>query len=315
MKRITIARRIGFATAVVGLGSAAASAHGPTVVLTDVGGQIVTNQLDVTPQADAASSADYPVGAPARVFPADYDPANLATFATGSYAANTPQNMQAIPMTYVNVANDTTKDSGYYGQLEATDAVGNNTLETGPGYAYGNGGFAAGAVFQITFARPLQYWTGSAFGNTPDGEQLQAIRGSSITPGTGFANTLTSSGVQGGTGLQVSVTASQNAGSHSQLMYRLTDAAGDSTDVAGIADGLYLASFDVGTASTSSVQLTGSLPYYFLFEKDVNNDVTAAQVTAAVNSLTTGVPEPTGTALLALGLGIVAGRRVRTSTR
>jgi hypothetical protein len=321
MKNATVIRRSALALALAsGLGSASAGAHGPTIVLTNVNGQIVTNQLDVTPQNDSTIASDYPVGAPARVFPSQYNVANYNSFTASANAANQPSlaAMQAIPMTWVSVSGDTTGNAGYYGQLEVTDAIGNNTLNTGPGYAYGNGGFAAGTIFQITYGSTLKYWNGSSFGVTPDGEQLQAIRGSSITPGTGFANTLTSNGVSGGTGLQVSVSTSQNGGSHSQLMYRLEDSLGNSVEsgetqpsTSQIADGLYLATFDIGTATTSADQLISSQPYYFLFDLNRNNDVTQAQVNAAVANLNSSVPEPTSLGLLAIAGVALLGRRRR----
>jgi hypothetical protein len=295
-----------------------ARAHGPVVVLTkDASGTIVTNQLDVTPMSDSASTADYPVGTPSRTFPSNYNASDFASFSTSAYVANTPTNLGAIPMTLVT-SGSYPSNTGYYGQLEATDAEGNATLNTGPGYAYGNGGFANGTLFQIVFAGALQYWNGSTFTATPDGEQLQAIR--STNAGAVYANTLTSNGVQGGTGLQVSVSASQNAGSHSQLSYRLMDASGDSTDTAGIDNGLYLASFEVETASTSGTQYGTSLPYYMLFDMNDTSGsrsgmpaVTSAQITAANNYInSTLVPEPASLSLIAAS-GLLLGRRRRNA--
>ncbi len=286
----------------------AAMAHGPVIVLTNVGGVITTNQIDLTPQSDSASTSDYPVGSAARVFPSQYNAGNLTSFLSGAYATNAPSSLLAIPMVPETVSNDATvKNSGFYGQLEITDGEGNNTLNTGPGYAYGNGGFAAGTVLRVTFASALQYWNGASFGATPNGELLQAIRGSSITAGTGFANTLRSDGVQAGLGLTVSVSSSQNAGSHSQLMYRLMDSLGDSTDTANIADGIYLASFQL---STDNGSLGSSLPYYFLFDKNASGGVTQSELLAANAFVSANlVPEP-GVAMLGLPLaGVLLGRR------
>src|SRR6185437_5259304 len=82
---------------VSGVGSAAAWAHGPVIVLTrDGNNQIVTHQMDVTPQNDAANSSDYPVGAAAQSFPSGYNASNLATFDSSAFSADKPQNLQAF---------------------------------------------------------------------------------------------------------------------------------------------------------------------------------------------------------------------------
>ncbi len=347
MKNAVLIRNMALSAAVLSvLPSVPAFAHGPNVVLQDLNGQIVTNQLDVTPQNDSTNSKDYPIGAPGRVFPSDYDVANYNTFPTSAHAANQPTDMDVIPMqwqTYTSATNDSTGNSGFYGQLELTDANGTSTLHTGPGYAYGNGGFnttigssVTGAILRINFDGPLQYWNTSSnsFTAAPDGEQLQAIQGTSFTAGTNVSgnsivtNSSTTTAATYGTGLTLN-TSNANPSTHTQFEYRLLESNGSSVDNPGlasnevqptsseIADGIYLATFQVTTDVTSPDQLAPSLPYYMLFELDragyaATPTATEIAAVAAADSIAQStVPEPTSLGLLALGGVTLLGRRKR----
>ena len=325
-----------------------ALAHGP-VIPVNIGidpltgqQQLVTNQIDFSPimqtsKTNGGSNA-YIIGTPARSFPSSYYlPAynyiSATTYPDGSgpkTAYTPPADTTAIPMVLFTAASGDTTNTGWYGQLEATDGNGTSTPQTGPGFTSGFVG--ANTIMRLTFANTLLYWNGAAFTSTPNGELLQAIASSKAGTST-YANTLTSptasqlgggsTGTQLGNGVTIVSSAAPGAGDHTQLTYRLMDSAGVSTDASNdLTPGLYLATFQIGTDTTSlnanhapsPNQYETSLPFYYLYDFNPNNDpsITAQEAAAASYINTVLVPEPSCIALAMGSLALLGRRRGRS---
>lgn len=270
-------------------------AHGPVIPLTQSGGSLVTNLLDLD---DDAATNYTPAGA-TRTFP-------------------------TIPM-FQRTAATATGDNGWYGQIEATQpSDGADTTFLGPGFAYGAGGFDSTYAFKVTFASPALVWQadGSAAGGSfvpTGGEVIQGNRGSFGS----FANTGRSDGVYTGTGISTGrVGTAVNA--HSQVRWRLLGSEGSPVPSATnvIDDGLYLASLQVTayetTLSGSTVvfgspvsTLSTSSTFYILFNKNESGLITTADVANAQAAVASLVPEPTSLAVLGLAGAALLGRRRR----
>ena len=148
------------------------------------------------------------------------------------------------------------------------------------------------------------------------GELIQGLRGN-FSP-AGFANGLTSDGVQGGTGLLTGAVGTGNVDNHSQLRWRLLGATRSPVPSAGnvIDDGLYLAVLKVSAYADASATTpyAASLPYALLFEKNAGGTVTTAdEANARAVVAANVVPEPTGLIGLVGGVYAVTRRR-RTAT-
>lgn len=190
---------------------------------------------------------------------------------------------------------------------------------SGPGIAPGYGvtdlaslathPFKAGN-YSVNFTGGLQKWNGSAFVDA-GATQMKAVKSAATT-----------TSVDGGPSPQltwsISAASWEDVGhglaeTHSGLAFRLV---GDGVlDTSTLDDGVYLAGLQLSHGS-----LTPSAPFYFIVPKGVSPDVTGAatHAWAALQGISsseiqalTQIPEPTGAALVALGVvtGLVWSRQ------
>ncbi|MBL9124043.1 MAG: PEP-CTERM sorting domain-containing protein [Planctomycetaceae bacterium] len=181
---------------------------------------------------------------------------------------------------------------------------------SGPGFAPGLSNLQLGSEISLQFLAGLLLWDGATFAD-PGTEQLQAFRGGHAAPSA------TLSTVDGGPSGSMTVTPSftPGAGAHNTARFRLL---GDSSSPTSLSDdGVYLATMQLTSNSTSPV-VAPSDPYYFLLHKNASSTVVDAALASLLSSqgidssMVQVVPEPSSIAIMATGgllLGFTVVRR------
>lgn len=181
------------------------------------------------------------------------------------------------------------------------------TANSGPGFAYGTGGFSFDETISLNLLDSLKVWNGSSFVD-PGAEQVNIFRGSVTATTPTFQMTTADTGPFVSTMVVATPVASVDfpttpgPDSHASVRYRML---GDGMNRTSIADdGVYLLQFSL---SSTQVGLAASDSFYFLLDKNAPlGDLTAASSFLLTSngfspSQLQAIPEP-GTWALCAGL-------------